>query len=172
MKAVLYCRLKLTSAGTCNSQKRTSALRLYQLGMLERQVNPLTAYAMLSVLDVPKGEWLAQACTRPWLGFEFMSICICSAGSDRDHVHACLSVECQHAPCISIWHALSRSAAVATCSIANYTVRSENTKSSAGPSGRRWCSAIYFLVSTRQVSDKCCGKCISRRRRVRCWGDW
>ncbi len=26
-----------------------------------RQVNPLTAYAMLAVLQVPRGEWLAQA---------------------------------------------------------------------------------------------------------------
>ena len=80
MPALIYCLAKvpvsegcavlqanITASGMHICQKRPSALCLYHLGMHERQVNPLTAYAMMSVLDVPKGEWLAQACTLPWI---------------------------------------------------------------------------------------------------------
>ena len=61
----LYCRLVYMASGMWDCQKRICALPLSHLGTHERQVNPLTAYAMMSVLDIPKGEWLAQARTSP-----------------------------------------------------------------------------------------------------------
>lgn len=56
--------VRLPEEGIC--PRDLGFLGLYHLGTHERQVNPLTAYAMLSVLEVPKGEWLAQACALPW----------------------------------------------------------------------------------------------------------